>query len=71
MDDNKALDQWEENLEQMLQKLKKCQLDTMGVESCKPEENFCEKFFECELRKKYVLAVYESMNKGSGGGFEF
>lgn len=71
MDENKTLDQWEQNLESMIQDLKKCQLDTTGYESCKPKENFCEKFFECELRKKYVLAVYESMNKGSGGGFEF
>ena len=26
---------------------------------------------QVDLRKKYVIAVYESMNKGSGGGFEF
>ncbi len=71
MDENKTLDQWEENLEKVIQELKECQLNTMGIESCKPKENFCENFFECELRKKYVLAVYESMNKGSGGGFEF
>jgi len=31
----------------------------------------CEKMFECETRKTYVKAVYESMAKGQGGGFEF
>jgi len=31
----------------------------------------CIKILECEIRDKYIKAVYESMNKGSGGGFEF
>lgn len=31
----------------------------------------CDFILECELREIYVKAVYESMNKGSGGGFEF
>ncbi len=55
--ENKTLDQWEERLEDIGQELN----------SCKP----CSQFFECILRKKYVVAVYESMNKGSSGGFEF
>jgi len=25
----------------------------------------------CQLRDNYVKAVYESMSKGAGGGFEF
>lgn len=60
------LDEWDQKLEEKLEELKKCQ-NSYGFESC----NSCEKFFDCELRKKYVIAVYESMNKGSGGGFEF
>jgi len=31
----------------------------------------CDKLFECALRDEYVKAVYESMSKGQGGGFEF
>jgi hypothetical protein len=31
----------------------------------------CEKMFGCEIRELYVKAVYESMNKGRSGGFEF
>ena len=66
METNQILDEWDENLESMLKELKKCQA-SKDLDSC----SLCEKFFECELRKKYVLTVYESMNKGSGGGFEF
>ncbi len=62
----KNLDQWEEKLEIALKELKDCQKSKV-LKSCSP----CDVFFECELRKKYVLSVYESMNKGSGGGFEF
>lgn len=61
-----VLDEWEEKLEEALKELNTCQ-DSKDLNSCKP----CSQFFECELRKKYVLAVYESMNKGSDGGFEF
>ncbi len=64
--EDKTLDEWELKLEEQLKVLQSCQNDK-GFNSCNP----CELFFECELRKKYVLAVYESMSKGSGGGFEF
>lgn len=60
------MDEWEEKLELKLDELKKCQ-ESNQISSC----NSCDKFFDCELRKKYVLAVYESMSKGAGGGFEF
>ncbi len=66
MQNNNTLDDWEQKLEIKLKELQECQ-HSFGYESC----NSCEKFFECELRKKYVLTVYESMNKGSTGGFEF
>jgi len=61
-----VIDEWQIKLDQKLNELKKCQ-ESKGFNSCNP----CDQFFDCELRKKYVIAVYESMNKGSGGGFEF
>jgi hypothetical protein len=61
-----ALDEWEIKLEEKIVELKNCQKSN-ELNSCTP----CGQFFECELRKKYVISVYESMNKGSGGGFEF
>ena len=63
---SKEKDKWELALDKKLQELKECQKN-MQVRSC----FVCEKTFECELRDSYVKAVYESMNKGSGGGFEF
>lgn len=46
------------------------------LQTCQQNKNLatcsdCEKMFECETRKTYVKAVYESMAKGQGGGFEF
>lgn len=46
------------------------------LQACQQEKNLftcsdCEKMFECDIRKTYVKAVYESMAKGHGGGFEF
>jgi len=59
-------DRWEEALAQKLEELKACQQDK-GLKSCLK----CEAILECEVRRQYVNAVYESMNKGTGGGFEF
>lgn len=61
-----AKDQWQIALEEELQKLKMCQ-NSKNLDSCLK----CELTLNCEIRKNYILAVYESMNKGSGGGFEF
>ncbi len=60
------LDEWELKLEDEIIILQKCQQEKelLGCESC-------DEIFDCDTRKKYVKAVYESMNKGSGGGFEF
>ncbi len=58
--------EWEDKLDDKIKELKECQ-KSFNYNSC----NECDKFFECELRKTYVKAVYESMNKGSTGGFEF
>ncbi len=59
-------DRWEEALAQKLEALKACQ-QGKSLASCLK----CEAILECEVRKQYVNAVYESMNKGAGGGFEF
>jgi hypothetical protein len=59
-------DKWELALIKEKDNLKECQT-SQGLNSCIP----CEKIFNCDIRKTYVKAVYESMNKGSGGGFEF
>jgi hypothetical protein len=63
---NIVIDAWDIKLDKMLGELKACQ-EEKSFKSC----SACSEFFECELRKKYVLSVYESMNKGAGGGFEF
>ncbi|MGB5866527.1 MAG: hypothetical protein WBG69_01525 [Arcobacteraceae bacterium] len=57
---------WEIALDAELVILKQCQLQN-NLDSCMK----CPKLLDCETRDKYVKVVYESMNKGSGGGFEF
>lgn len=59
-------DQWQLELEKQIQIVQNCQT-AHNIESCSK----CEKILECNIRDSYVVAVYESMNKGSGGGFEF
>ena len=61
-----VIDEWQIKLDQKLVELKKCQ-ESNALKSCTP----CDKFFGCDLRNKYVISVYASMNKGSNGGFEF
>ncbi|NOQ29978.1 MAG: hypothetical protein GQ570_02520 [Helicobacteraceae bacterium] len=60
------LDKYEQELEDELPLLEKCQKEK-GLTSCFN----CEFFIGCEVRKKYVAAVYNSMSKGATGGFEF
>lgn len=62
----KELDQWKIALREKKTELQKCQVE-QSVSSCLE----CEKLLKCELREIYVKAVYDSMNKGTGGGFEF
>ena len=62
----KTLDKWEQAREEVKERLIACQKEH-GVDSCMK----CEKIIGCELRGEYVKKVYESMNKGQGGGFEF
>jgi len=59
-------DQWQTALEKEIEKLKACQ-QSKNLDSCYK----CEQILNCEIKESYIRAVYESMNKGSGGGFEF
>lgn len=59
-------DKWQLALDEQLIVLKQCQA-SQNVDSCMK----CPKVLECNTRDTYVKVVYESMNKGSGGGFEF
>ncbi|AKF24846.1 hypothetical protein YH65_05175 [Sulfurovum lithotrophicum] len=61
-----VLDEWQIALKQKKTELEKCQKEH-HVESCLK----CEKLLNCEMRETYVKAVYDSMSKGKGGGFEF
>jgi hypothetical protein len=62
----KTLDEWELAREEAKKRLLTCQKEH-AVESCMK----CKKIIGCEIRNEYVKKVYESMNKGEGGGFEF
>jgi len=59
-------DDWNKKLDNQIVILKKCQ-EEKGYDSC----SSCTYIVECETRKQYVKSVYESMNKGNTGGFEF
>ena len=56
----------EDELDSITLALKTCQ-ESNNLKSCMP----CTSFIDCNLRKQYVLDVYNSMNKGNTGGFEF
>ncbi|MBE0496561.1 MAG: hypothetical protein IBX45_09145 [Campylobacterales bacterium] len=66
MQTTETLDVFEQRLEEVKARLQACQKEK-SHESC----SSCEAFFTCTLRKEYVSAVYDSMSKGQGGGFEF
>jgi len=66
MNEELSLDEWELALKAEKKKLENCQI-TQQVSSCLS----CSKIHECEVRDAYVHAVYNSMSKGAGGGFEF
>lgn len=62
----KVLDEWQIALQQKKSELESCQVEHQ-VKSCMK----CEKILECSIRDAYIKAVYDSMSKGTGGGFEF
>ena len=61
-----VLDEWQIALSQKKEALETCQVNYQ-VKSCLQ----CEKLLDCEVRDAYIKAVYDSMSKGAGGGFEF
>jgi len=60
------MDKWEIALEDKIEELKKCQA-SKGLNSCLG----CKEINNCDTRNSYLTAVYESMNRGESGGFEF
>ena len=62
----KTLDRWQIALKEQKEMLEKCQREH-DTKSCLK----CDKLLTCEIRDAYVKAAYDSMNKGTGGGFEF
>ena len=61
-----VLDEWQIALAQKKLELENCQR-THQVKSCMK----CDKLLDCTVRDAYIKAVYDSMSKGAGGGFEF
>jgi len=61
-----SLDEWQIELGIKKRELEACQAE-QKVNSCLS----CPKIHDCEIRDAYVHAVYNSMSKGAGGGFEF
>ncbi len=61
-----VLDEWQIALAHKKAELESCQREHQ-VKSCMN----CEKLLECPTRDAYIKAVYDSMSKGAGGGFEF
>ena len=61
-----TLDEWQIALQQKKSELETCQAEQL-VKSCMQ----CDKILDCEVRDAYIKAVYDSMSKGTGGGFEF
>lgn len=60
------LDVWQQALAEKKSELEACQ-KSRQLASCMA----CENILDCDVRESYVKAVYDSMSKGTGGGFEF
>ena len=58
--------EYEERLDEAMSALESCQQER-SLESC----YVCEQCIGCDIRSKYIRAVYESMSKGETGGFDF
>jgi hypothetical protein len=61
-----VFDEWQIALSIKKEELENCQVDHY-VKSCMK----CDKLLDCDVRDAFVKAVYDSMSKGAGGGFEF
>ncbi len=64
--EQKEIDLYEKRLAEQSEILEDCQ-KSHRLKSCMQ----CKEVIGCEIRKAYVNAVYQSMSKGKGGGFEF
>ncbi len=64
--EQKEIDFYKAKLVEETEVLQNCQKQHR-VNSCM----LCKEVIGCATRKSYVNAVYQSMNKGKGGGFEF
>ncbi len=62
----KVLDEWQIILTHKKAELEACQVEHQAKSCMK-----CEKILDCVIRDAYIKAVYDSMSKGAGGGFEF
>ncbi len=63
---NATSNEFKLKLQEKLKILQECQKEHK-LKSCYS----CDKIIGCKTRKEYIVAVYQSMNKGKGGGFEF
>lgn len=61
-----ALDEWQIILANKKIELESCQKEHQLTSCIK-----CDKLLDCTVRDAYIKAVYDSMSKGAGGGFEF
>jgi hypothetical protein len=59
-------DEWQLALKAQIKILQECQQNHQ-ITSCMQ----CSELLNCPTRDNYVQAVYDSMSKGTGGGFEF
>jgi len=66
MQQEEIFDEWYLKLLEKKASLEQCQASHQ-LPSCMT----CPSLLSCELRDLYVKAVYDSMNKGTSGGFEF
>ncbi len=62
----KILDEWELELQKQ-KKILEAHMKELGITT----EMDCPDFPNCPIHEAYVQAVYNSMSKGVGGGFEF
>lgn len=60
------MDKFKIKLEEKTMELKACQSSNF-YQSCWE----CSSCLDCRLRLDYIKSVYESLNKGNGGSFEF
>lgn len=63
---NEIQSEYDKKLDDKIAQIKECQ-EKHNVDSCLK----CDQTIGCTTRSEYVTAVYNSMNEGKSGGFEF